>query len=195
MRRGFTTKETLLALGVLLVAAAVILLVGMTALKRDHESSDADRLQQLYVAATNYAQQYDQVPPPNLTLVRPFAPNETVFLTEHDPYAKDSSSPFPVDAGQPKGLRTSVFRNSFAYLWSYPDAVQAHYKNWSDALMNSELGLIANEWTGKVEPTGDFSAQVSGVVQRVNMDGSVQTTGDRGGPKALGDAEDLFFKH
>lgn len=187
-------QETLLGCGVVVLAAGIVGVVGLMQMRRSADGDDADRMRQLYVALASYEQSYDEVPAASLPDARPYLDGTAAFVAKRDPFRSVSSLRFPADAGRPDAPASCPFRVSFTYLWSFPGATNHRYSSFRAAERDPRLGLIADEWLGSVTPKNPFHAQVAGPILRVDTDGSLIRLPDRGGPKPLGDVEDLFFR-
>ncbi|AIE84442.1 hypothetical protein OP10G_1074 [Fimbriimonas ginsengisoli Gsoil 348] len=174
--------------GVLVVAAALVLAIGLRIRGKKMDQGEAERMRQVYVALSMYESSNDGIPAPSLASLAVSGVDPANFLATGDPYANTKAPAYPIDGSRPRAPRSSAYRISFSYAGAFPEI--AKRLNRSDPL----VGLLANEWIGKVSPTGDFGADVSGPIMRITMDGSVYQTADRGGPKPLGDAEDLFLR-
>lgn len=187
---GFSTKEAGLALLVVVVAAAVVIPIGMSSRSRRSQAVDVQRMRNVYMALAMYETEVDQMLPPDLSLARNYAQNDDQFQSELDPYV-GIGGPYPVDGSLPEWKRTSPIRISFAYLYSFAEAGRLHPAPWPKAKFERSLGLIADEWTGTVRRAGNFGATVGGPLWRVTVDGSAVRI-PRGGPKPIGNAADLF---
>jgi len=193
MARGFTRSETLLLFLVVLLAGAIIGSFAWIGSRQNVQESEAERMRKVYVALSMYEPVFDGRPAPDLHAIRDLVlPIDLV--SERDPYAKVNGSLFPNDPGIPTGQRQSAHRISFAYLWAHQKAKRIKVPNWSATRLDPKIGLLASEWTGEVKPQKNFQAQVTGPVIRLNTDGALYVLPDRGGPKPLGDAQDLFIR-
>jgi hypothetical protein len=130
--------------------------------------------------------------PPDLLAAREFTPDDLTFLSTGDPFAAEGGGPFPSDGSIPTYRPIAPMRISFSYLYAFRSAGLAEVPDWTAARFDPRVGLLANEWQGSVRPGDNFTAEVAGQVQRITTDGSLATI-RRGGPKALGDLQDLFF--
>lgn len=182
---GFAAKEALLGMGVLVLAAAILIPIGMSMFRRSSRGRDVERMRDLYVSLTMYQEGAGGEPPPDLSFLNAYQPDPGAYVALNDPYAA-ASGPFPVDGSLPKGNRTSPYRISFAYLWAHKKGLK-----WETVFKQPHVGLIADEWLGNVAATGNFAANVSGTLMRVNVDGSLTTT-NRTALTALGSTKDLF---
>jgi len=191
MTRGFSSKEALLGVVVLAIAAAIVYSIGMSMSRKNVLGEDAEAMRRVYVAVSMYEESVDGLPAPDLTKINLYLPEAASYQAVGDPYVAEAG-PFPLDGGLPSSPRISPFRISFAYLWAYRPANPDPLWDWTRLSKDSNVGFLANEWSGHVNPAGDFRANVSGRVLRLNRDGSLFQTPDRGGPKPLGDAGDLF---
>lgn len=185
-------QETLLIGGVVLVAAAVVGAFAWQTGQRQSVLDEGARMQRLYVALSMYESQADGEFPPTLPAAKLYLRNVRDLQSDHDPF-RTASGPFPFDAGLPTGRRTSETRISDAYLFAHRLAGRIKVAPWRESRFDPGLGVIASEWFGSVEPKGDFQANASGLVLRITTSGSLVRV-HRGGPKPLGDAEDLFRK-
>lgn len=190
MTRGFSSKEALLGVVVLAIAGAIVYSIGLSMSRKNILGADAEAMRRVYVALSLYEESVDGLPAPDLTAVSIYLPEPACYQAEGDPYVAEAG-PFPLDGGLPSSPRTSPYRISLAYLWAYRPAKPDPLWNWATLSKDSNMGFLANEWRGNVTPKGDFRADVSGSVLRVNRDGSLFQTPDRG-PKPLGDVRDLF---
>ena len=182
-------QEALLFGGVVLVGIAVLVGLGWRTTNRQGVLDEAARLQSLYVALASYESQFDGLPAPSIGMAAPFVRSRNDFQSGADPY-RSAVGPYPIDGGLPEAV-AGEFRISDAYLWAHRIAKKMRTPEWQAARQDPTLGVLATEWLGQVTRTGSFRAQVSGLVLRVNTDGAVVRV-QRGGPKALGDVEDLF---
>jgi hypothetical protein len=178
--------------GVVLVAGATLIVFGSRVGQRRGMLDEGARMQRLYVALSMYESQLDGAPAPSLAAARPYAASARDFVSDRDPF-RDHPGPFPGDGSLPEARGTSTFRVSDGYLWAHWLAGRIRVPKWTEAREDPTLGQIANEWFGDVTPGQAFRAQVSGLVLRINTDGSFVRV-QRGGPKPLGDAQDLFRK-
>ena len=188
MRRGFGKQEILLSVGVLIVFGAIMLfLLGRVDAKKS-TLAESSRMRQLFVGLTFYETDNNGGIAPTLLSARYEINDDARFTSDRDPFRK-AAGPFPVDPGMPTAKLNSPIRISDSYLWSFVTAGKVKPPK---QRIDSALGFIANEWMGEVRPGSGFSAQVSGVVFRVNMDGAfvrIDAT-----PRSLGDASALFTK-
>lgn len=185
-------ETTLGCLGALIVAA-VLGGFAWRMLRSSADEGDASRMRRVYVALSMY-EQASGGPAPDLLAARYFGADDADFRSERDPFAKAAGAAFPIDSGMPDRSRRSPIRISFSYLWAFRTAGRVTTKPWLAVRGDPHIGLLASEWGGSVQPGSDFWANVSGPVLRINTDGSLFKTGDRGGPKPVGNAEDLFFR-
>lgn len=185
--------ETLLAILVLIVVAAILIPLARRSSGRNELLSESGRMRKVYVALSLYEEQYDTQPAPNLLAATVYDPQHTDFVSELDPFAATSSKSFPMDPGLDVG-EASPFRISFSYLQDFVRAGKIHVAPWAETRLNPKIGVLGNEWYGSVHAGDPFHADVSGRLLRINTDGSVYVLPDRGGPKPLGDSDDLFLK-
>jgi hypothetical protein len=178
--------------GVVLVAGATLAVFGLRVGQRRGMLDEGARMQRLYVALSMYESQVDGDPAPSLAAARPFVGSTRDYASDRDPF-RDRSGPYPPDGSLPEARPTASFRVSDGYLWAHRLAGRIQVPKWSVAREDATLGQIANEWYGGVTPAQGFGAQVSGLILRINTDGSFVRV-QRGGPKPLGDAQDLFRK-
>jgi hypothetical protein len=176
------------------VAAVILGGIGYLSTRKQADAADADRMRQVYVALSLYEAGFDGVPAPSLAGIGGYLLNPGNLVSDRDPYAKANASAFPDDAGRLQGPRRSPQRISYSYLWSFPESVKRAGRHGFSVQKDPLMGILANEWAGEAKATGDFNAEVSGPVLRIALDGSLYKTSDRGGPKPLGNYEDLFFR-
>jgi hypothetical protein len=194
--QGFGTKEALLALLVLAIAVAIILPLAVRTQNKNLLLNETIPLRQVFYALDQYETENDNQPAPNLAALFPQVdPNRADFLSGLDPFvrAKAPVGGFPLDPGL-ENAEKSPFRISFSYLQNFARAGKISVLPWAQAKFDANLGELADEWYGSVQPGSPFKAQVSGRLMRINTDGSVFILQNRGGPKPLGDAQDLFIK-
>ena len=186
-----------MALIVVIVVAAILIPIGMRTEYRDLLLNESGRMRKVYVALAFYEEQYDSMPAPSLVPASTYDPNRLDFLSEHDPFKPAgnaaASSEFPSDPGL-DNQELSPFRISFSYVENYLRAKKLAMKPWSEARLDPSIGELANEWLGSVQPGDNFHAQVAGRILRIATDGHVFVLNNRGGPKPLGDAQDLFTR-
>lgn len=193
--RGFGPKEVLLAILVLAAFSGVFIVLVRRTEDRNLLLAEAGRMRQVYIGLSVYEGQYDSQPAPNLVAVFPYNPNRADYLSYLDPF-RDGAQPqslFPIDPGLDNS-GTSPVRISFSYLLNFVRTGKLSVKPWEQTRQNPAVGEIANEWLGFVEPGSPFHANVAGRVLRIDTDGAVYKLKDRGGPKPLGDAQDLFIR-
>lgn len=192
---GFGAKEGLLALFVIASAALIIFPLAVRTQNRNLLLNESGRMRRLFFSLTLYETVNDSMPAPSLVTVRTFDPNLADYRSGLDPFAnvQSPSTGFPCDPGL-NSEEKSPFRISFSYLQNFVRAGKVSIKPWSEAKFDNQLGELADEWYGSIEPGAPFQAQVGGRLLRINADGSVYVLQDRGGPKPLGDAQDLFIK-
>jgi len=190
--RGFSSKETLLGLVVILLAAGILFAVGVSMRGQDQGDAAAERMRRVYVALSLYEESVDGMPAPDLSAINLYLPEPACYVADGDPYLAEKG-PFPVDGSLPSSRRASPYRISLGYLWAHRPAKAEKKWDWATLSRDDNVGFLANEWSGKVAPTGNFGANVSGNVLRLNRDGSLIKKA-RGGPKPLGDLKDLFGK-
>jgi len=184
-----------LALIVIAVAVAILLPVAIRTQNRNLLLSESGRMRNVFRALLLYEDQNDSMPAPDLGVINTIDPNQLDFQSNLDPFI-NSTAPgggFPNDPGLINSEK-SPFRISFSYLQNFVRAGKISTKPWAEARLDDHLGELANEWYGSVQPGSPFQAQVSGRLLRINTDGSVYVLQDRGGPKPLGDPQDLFIK-
>jgi len=191
--RGIGKQETLLAIIVIVVAAAILIPVGLFRRKSNLILDESGRMRKVYVALSLYEEQYDQQPAPSLVAASYFDPVRADFTTPRDPYSDVKATQFPIDPGLDL-KETSPFRISFAYIQNYLRANKLKAKPWPQLRLDPLIGVLGNEWYGDSTATDNFHANVKGRLMRINTDGSVFVLPDRGGPKQLGDAQDLFLR-
>ena len=190
---AFGAKEVLLAIGVVVVAAAILYPLAKRQQSKSLLLDESGRMRKLYVALAFYEEQYDNQPAPSLAVAATFDPNRVNYISDLDPFRNSKAQSFPLDPGILNN-ESSSFRISFSYIQNFIRNDKIKVKPWEETRTDPKIGEIADEWTGGVSPGQPFAAQVSGPVIRIGTDGAVFVLADRGGPKALGDAEDLFVK-
>jgi len=185
--------ETLLAVIVIVVFAAILTPLVLRSKSKNLLLEESGRMRQIYVALSLYEEQYDSLPAPNLVLASINDPNPKDFASDLDPFEKVQAESYPSDPGLDNG-ESSTFRISYSYLLNFTRAGKIQVKPWLETRTDPNIGILGNEWFGAVEAEQPFHAQVSGKLLRINTDGSVYVLPDRGGPKALGNPQDLFLK-
>jgi hypothetical protein len=183
-----------LAIVVVLAAAAILIPVAVKTQNKNLMIGESGRMRQVYIALMSYEALYDNMPAPNLVAASTYDPNHLDYLSALDPFIRTvSPSGYPMDPGLQNG-EISPFRISVSYLPNFMRAGKIMVKPWAVTRDDPRIGELADEWYGSVNPGSPFQAQVGGRLLRVNTDGSVYVLPDRGGPKPLGDAQDLFIK-
>lgn len=182
---GFATKEALLGVGVLVLAAAILIPMGLSMVHHSSAGRDVERMRDLYVSLTMYQESAGGEPPPDLTFLSAYQPDPRAYIAFNDPYVT-ARGPFPVDGGLPNGKRVSRDRISFTYLGAY----QTHF-SWLNISRESRIGLIADEWGGAIVTSGNFDAKVSGALMRISVDGSLTTT-NRTYLTSIGSQKEIF---
>ncbi len=190
--RGFTSKETLLAVMVVALAGAAIFFVSRSLQGKELARGDVDSMRKIYLSLALYESEENGWMPTNLLMARDRMPEDAVYLSSGDPFVS-ASGPFPVEPGLPSWRLESPVRISFSYLYSFVEAGKTQAKPWYELKFDPTVGLLADEWQGKVSAAGGFQAKVSGVVLRLNTDGALFSH-DRG-ETGLGNVQDLFFTH
>ena len=195
--RGFGPKEVLLAVCVVLATVAILFPLWSKIQKKDLLLTETGKMRRVYVALFFYEEQYDTKPAPDLLDAALYNPTREDFISDLDPFGHGGSNlsgdRFPLDPGL-ENNEHSLYRISFSYIQNFIRNKKISVKPWVETRQNPLIGELANEWYGSVQPGEPFRAQVSGRLMRVNTDGSVTILKDRGGPKALGNSEDLFLK-
>ena len=190
---GIGRQETLLAIIVIVVAAAILIPVGLRRGKSNQLLDESGKMRKVYIALSLYEEQYDTQPAPNLVAASAFDPIHADFVTPLDPYVENKAAQYPLDPGLDNS-ETSPFRISFSYIQNFIRNGKLHTKAWEITRRDPNIGVLANECYGNVNATGNYHANVSGRLLRINTDGSVYVLPDRGSPKQLGDSGDLFVK-
>ncbi len=193
---GFGPKETLLAVVVIGITAAIIIPIGLRSNNKDLILNESARMRRVYIGLALYEGEYDNQPSPNLLGALTFEPDQANYQSNLDPFVhmNSTTSPnYPADAGLENGEQ-SRFRISFSYLQDFVRANKITIKPWADARLDPSLGELANEWLGTVQPQQFPRALVGGRLLRIGTDGAVFVLTDRGGPKPLGDTTDLFTR-
>ena len=191
--RGFGAKEVFLAITVIVIAAAVLYPLASRQQSKSLLLDESGRMRRLYVALSFYEEQYDNQPAPSLTLASAYEPNRSYYVSDLDPF-KDTKAPsYPLDPGITNHELAS-FRISFSYIQNFIRNEKIKVKPWDEVRMDPKVGELADEWTGSVSADEPFKAHVSGPVIRIGTDGAVFVLADRGGPKELGNPDDLFLK-
>ena len=175
---------------VVLLAAGVLGFFAWRLRERSGLFDEGTRMQRLYVALSIYESQDNEQIPPDLTGARIYLGSDRDYVSDWDPF-RTAAGPFPVDAGLPSGRKSAPFRVSDTYLWAHRLAGRIKTQAWAEARLDPTLGVLASEWHGSVQTRDAFEASVSGLVLRITTDGSLVKV-KRGGPKPLGDAQDLF---
>jgi hypothetical protein len=127
---------------------------------------------------------------PNLLAARQWMPDDEVYLSNGDPFAS-SEGPFPIEPGLPSLSLTSPVRVSYSFIYSFATLAQVKVKPWSELKFDPQIGFLANEWQGHVQPASGFEAMVSGRVFRLNTDGALKVLEKPS--RKLGDSQALFF--
>lgn len=185
--------EALLALIVILVGAAILIPLARRSLGTNLLLNESGRMRKVYIALSLYEEQYDTLPAPSLIAAGAYDPVHKDFESDLDPFVNVNAGTFPGDPGLERG-ETSTYRISFSYLQNFVRAGKMHLQSWAETRRNPLIGVLADEWYGSVQAGEPFHANVSGDLLRINTDGSVFVLKDRGGPKPLGNSDDLFLK-
>ena len=180
---------------VVIAACGILIPIAVRQRRNTMLLSEAGLMRRVYVALAFYEEQFDNAPAPTLVAASAYDPHQADYQSPSDPFIdeKPGSKGFPNDPGLSNG-ETAPFRLSFSYIQNYTRTGKLKLKPWQELRRNPLIGEIADEWTGTVAPGSPFEAQVSGQVLRIGTDGAVFQLKDRGGPKPLGNAEDLFLK-
>lgn len=194
-RKGSIQKEALLALAIVTAAAAILIPIAKRSSGNSLLLNESGRMRKVYVALTLYEEQFDQQPAPNLLAASVYDPNQADYASGLDPFVKSqpAGQGFPIDPGL-DGSEKSPFRISFSYLPNFVRAGKLSIKPWAETRLDPKVGELADEWFGSVQAEEPYHAKVSGALLRINTDGAVYVLPDRGGPKSLGDPQDLFIK-
>ncbi len=194
MRLG--SKETTLAIVVVVNTAAIIIPIGLRSKNKDLILNESARMRRVYIGLSMYEGEHDNQPSPSLLNALTNEPDQLNYQSNLDPFVHmdaTTSPRFPADPGLENG-ETSSFRVSFSYLQDFVRAGKIKIKPWAEARQDPSLGELANEWLGSVQAQQFPHALVGGRVLRIGTDGAVFVLPDRGGPKPLGDPLDLFMK-
>jgi hypothetical protein len=195
MRRGITLGELLVALAVLLLFVAITLPIYNRVRSGTLEDIDTDRMRKVYVALSLYEFSNDGQSSPTLLGAQPFLADNTLYLSDKDPWVDQNAKSFPLDPELPKSGEHSDIRISFSYLPDFVRAGKLKSSSLQSAMLDPRVGLITSGWHGTVTPTGaEFEARLFGPVLRVNTNGSLYRLGDRGGDGKMGDPQALFYK-
>ncbi len=186
--------ESLLALFIVGVAALILVALTVKSKGQNLLLDESGRMRKVYIALSLYEEQYDSQPAPDLVKATTYDPRREDLLSEQDPFSKVAAKEFPLDPGLDLAQK-SPFRISFSYIQNFIRNGKLKTKPWAQARLDPRLGILANEWIGSVQASDPFKAKVGGRVLRINTDGSVFIVKDRGGPKELGDPNDLFVSH
>jgi hypothetical protein len=189
-RRGFTHKEVLLGLLVLLVGAAIVYEVAISLAAKQSMRGDVENMRKLYLSLALYEGDENGWMAPDLLAARDRVPDDGCYLSDKDPYLK-ASGPFPIDGGLPQSLGAPV-RISYAYLFAHERAKGLKLKPWYELKFDPTIGFLADEWRGSVKPLGAFDAEVTGMLFRLNTDGALHVLERR--QRMLGDENALFLK-
>ena len=190
--RGFTYKEVLLALIVVILAAAIVIPVTLSLQKRKLSQVDIGRMRNLYLSLAMYESQQSDTMPPTLSAIQGGLTEDSTFQSIDDPFLSGYDK-YPTEPGLPKWRVDQRIRTSFSYLLAYGTAGKVKLKPWYEMKWDPKIGLLADEWQAKVTTGAPFEAQVDGPVLRLSTDGSLKTIA-RSGQKAIGDSQDLFFR-
>jgi len=191
--RGFTLGETLVAVGVLLLFAAIIVPLYLRERGKGYEEADIERLRKVYVAWSLYQADSQGGLPPSLYSIRWKLMDDAAYLSNADPFQKTKGA-YPLEPMLPKNGESIPIRISFAYMNNFVRAGVIPKPNWSEVLTNPKIGILACAWQGKVTPSFQpFVARVDGPILRVNSDGSAFRLPERRHPDRMGDPSDLFF--
>ncbi len=167
-----------------LVFLAIIVPLTCQSIGGQKTANEVRRMRQLFLALTLYEQDASGKPAPDILSARSYSFSDAQLVSANDPFT--SGTLFPNDAGLPLGKKDSPTRISETYLWAHLQGA----KSTPTSTTQPGIGLLANEWQGKVSTQGNFEATVSGRVHRVMMDGSFQSV-DRQS-RSLGDVKQLF---
>jgi len=183
----------MLAILVILFLAAILLPLALRSQNKNLLLEESGRMRKVYVGMAAYSEQWDNQPPPSLVPTLPMIGDRETYTSAFDPYKDLKSSTFPADPGLPS-FESSTFRIGFSYIENFRRSGKLKIDPWKEMGLTDNHGVLANEWLGSVEPGTPPQAKVSGKVMRILQDGSVYMLSDRGGPKDLGDPQDLFFR-
>jgi hypothetical protein len=185
----------LVALGVLVLFVAITLPIYNRVRSGTLEDLDADRMRKVYVALSLYESANDGLPSANMLGVRTYLRDDSLLVSDCDPWAQTRSSSFPIDGELPKSKEQSPTRLSFAYLPDFVNAGKAKIQNWQTTLMDPRIGILSCGWHGSVNSGSEpFEAQLFGPVLRINTNGSLFRLKSRDDDGAMGDVQALFFK-
>ncbi len=167
-----------------LVFLAIIVPLTCQSIGGQKTANEVRRMRQLFLALTLYEQDASGKPAPDILSARSYSFSDAQLVSANDPFT--SGTLFPNDAGLPLGKKDSPTRISETYLWAHLQGK----KSVPTSTTQPGIGLLANEWQGKVSTQGNFEATVSGRVHRVMMDGSFQSVDRKS--RSLGDVKQLF---
>src|SRR5580658_7219578 len=146
---GLTYKGVLVVAAVLLIAGSILTYAYNTMRTQTDEQIDADRMRQIYFALSLYESANDGKPAPNLLAIRRDLGDDRFYQAQNDPFMKGDS--FPIDPALVDLPNRSPVRISFSYLPDWVNADKASVKNWSDALKDVRMGILACYWYGKID--------------------------------------------
>jgi hypothetical protein len=184
--------------GILVVAAVLAIAFGILytfhryALQDNAEAVDITRMRAVYSALYLYEANDNDVPPPNLDLVRRDLGDDKLLTAVNDPFVGPPGQTYPKDPAFPN-LGKSPVRISFTYLPTWVREGKVKVKNWQKDLDNVKVGILACYWYGQIDRTNPDGRLCDGPVVRINMDGSAYTLTHRQNTQTL-TAEDLFFR-
>ncbi|MFZ4507344.1 MAG: hypothetical protein ACOYON_06575 [Fimbriimonas sp.] len=172
VRRGLTLAQTLLLLGMLLVALGILALVWQKVGGKPPVDQDIRALRKVYVGVSLYQNDNNGAYPLGLDQVQRDLDGPGDLTSTRDPFLK-SGGPFPRDAGLLKWAEKSSVRISFLFAPLHVRAGAAEPKLLQDLVKDPATPLVVNPWIGQAVPGAEFSATISGKVQVVRADGSI----------------------
>lgn len=189
-QRGWSWKETLLAVAVLWVAAVLVIGITRRADQNVIERNDIANLRDLYAALAQYEELNDQLPAPDLLTVRRDMGEDSYYRASLDPYAKEKATQYPLEPNLPAWASKSPIRISYSYVMNFVQAGAARLPAWAQVRTDPKQGVLACSWYGHIQAEGNFKATSDGPILRVNSDGSVFRLEHR--TEAQPGFEDLF---
>jgi hypothetical protein len=179
----------LLAIGILLLTAAIVTPVYLRVRRTETAEQDVERMRRVFAAIAMYQEDHAGAMPAHLAqlhgLVEP-----ADLVSPNDP-APQNSGDYPIEPALPDLPERTDQRISYAYLGNFIRTGKGPIKSWSQ--VTPPTGLLANVWDGSTTLDGSMRPHGSGPVQRVRMDGSLYVLPSR----SPGDGvsfEDLFTR-
>lgn len=193
MRRGLTLVEFLIIIAVIVLFFLITVPIYLRAQSKSLSSIDEGRMRSVYVALSVYESENQEAPAPSLVAVRSQLADDTLLLSQEDPFSNYRSKSFPVDPELPGLPEKSPVRISFSYLNNFIRTRIEPNTSWQAERLNSLTGVLSSGWSGQVDLTVEpFTARLYGPVLRINMDGALFRAPNRRSGR-MGDYKALFY--